>query len=723
DNAMDVDGEVYLGVWTNWSRGSSVMGATLTMTRQNGNLLIAFTAFFVPFVAARFWLIFALWFHQYFSTSDLRDTIYHQRQIVLRNASSPESGIISLIRLLWAWRKTGRRLWLRILPLILFTLLSIGSFTAAGGFSSHISTSGEVRLKGDNCEISASNTAMNLTEFNAGRADTAAFINAIASYSQQCSSNQTSNLLVCSRFVTSSVPTAAMDYHAPCPWNPESCRRTSSNVRFDTGHLNTNDVFGLNSPKEETMTFRYVLQCAPLALENRSFPITASDHGFTAYNFGPMFTPQNRTHNYTLTVPNLETQYARVRDNILADANFILNFAPDPAIMTTAGDVSLLFLSGNGLLFLSPTDDDWYRATTSAGKTSDTMTNDKQDIFRSDEAASPLGCIQQFQFCRDPAKGQCGDLGGKVDAIYSAAKWFNMTSEDLEPERPIPKTRQGSLLLWINYLLSAKTALEGLIPTLGPTALASQSYVTSGFVTMVQHNQWQLDVKRWWDIMLVGFQATFVSAAQGSSNLPSRPSNIKPSNEYDWDVCRNQKIPSAQYTSFSVFGLVFIYSMGAFIVIFSFIIESILRCLQKRGNYNKYAYLEWEGDTSIQLLRVAQEGSGHGQWSCCDETIPITRPDDLLAPFDISNPKHPMLAHTVDTDTVEEAKQGNTRQYESNGQPSERRTLENNNERSSGFHSAGVRRARSDAYADILREDRSRHSNEASENKRPGTAP
>jgi hypothetical protein len=37
---------VYLGVWTNWSRGQ-VMGSTLTLDRRNGSLLIAFLAFFV----------------------------------------------------------------------------------------------------------------------------------------------------------------------------------------------------------------------------------------------------------------------------------------------------------------------------------------------------------------------------------------------------------------------------------------------------------------------------------------------------------------------------------------------------------------------------------------------------------------------------------------------------------------------------------------------------
>lgn len=37
---------VHIGTWTNWSRGA-VMGSTLTIRRDVGNLLIAFVAFFV----------------------------------------------------------------------------------------------------------------------------------------------------------------------------------------------------------------------------------------------------------------------------------------------------------------------------------------------------------------------------------------------------------------------------------------------------------------------------------------------------------------------------------------------------------------------------------------------------------------------------------------------------------------------------------------------------
>lgn len=50
--ASTVQNSVYLGIWTNWSKGA-VMGATLTLDRAQGNLLIAFTAVFVGIVTDR----------------------------------------------------------------------------------------------------------------------------------------------------------------------------------------------------------------------------------------------------------------------------------------------------------------------------------------------------------------------------------------------------------------------------------------------------------------------------------------------------------------------------------------------------------------------------------------------------------------------------------------------------------------------------------------------
>lgn len=56
------------------------MGATLTLDRTFGNLLIAFTATFVGIVATATWRVSCLCFHRIYSSSDPRDTLHHQRQ-------------------------------------------------------------------------------------------------------------------------------------------------------------------------------------------------------------------------------------------------------------------------------------------------------------------------------------------------------------------------------------------------------------------------------------------------------------------------------------------------------------------------------------------------------------------------------------------------------------------------------------------------------------------
>jgi hypothetical protein len=120
-NVASTEYDVQLGVWTNWSRGP-VLGATLTLARFEANLLISFISFFVGMVGTRFWRIASLAFHRYYSRPGLQDALYHQRQAVLRNSQTAEGGFISLVQLIWAWRKISERAFLRALPPLVFAL-------------------------------------------------------------------------------------------------------------------------------------------------------------------------------------------------------------------------------------------------------------------------------------------------------------------------------------------------------------------------------------------------------------------------------------------------------------------------------------------------------------------------------------------------------------------------------------------------------------------------
>lgn len=148
--------DVYVGTWTNWSRGP-IFGATLTLHQQDGALLIAFLAFFVTIAGTSFWRLACFLLHLVFSSEVPSDGLHHQRQAILRNSANAISGLSSLLQTGWAWRKTAKGPYRRTMPLVVFTALCIAAFATASGFSSKISTSigNEVLLSGTTCGIVA----------------------------------------------------------------------------------------------------------------------------------------------------------------------------------------------------------------------------------------------------------------------------------------------------------------------------------------------------------------------------------------------------------------------------------------------------------------------------------------------------------------------------------------------------------------------------------------
>jgi hypothetical protein len=146
--------DVYLGFWTNWSQGK-ISGLTLTLTRQNGGLIIAFLAIFVGVAGRSFWRISCLLMHRLLSTASAQDGPYHQRLAILRNSDTAEAGLTRLIEAAFAWRKHGVQSMKRFLPISTYALVTAACFTAAGLFSSRVTTDtvSEVILTGSSCAM------------------------------------------------------------------------------------------------------------------------------------------------------------------------------------------------------------------------------------------------------------------------------------------------------------------------------------------------------------------------------------------------------------------------------------------------------------------------------------------------------------------------------------------------------------------------------------------
>lgn len=312
-SSPDLDSYVHVGLWTDWSHGS-VLGKRLTLTRSDANLLIAFTAFFIAFVATQFWRLFCLVHHRYSSSSIPQNALYYQQQVILRNSASAEVGLLSFLRLSWSWRKLGLRCLLPLLPLCSLTILIIAAFTIAGGFSSQISSATGDTVLLDHQKCGFISPPANFSDSNPFKSLFARKISNAANYAQQCYLNNSAGLLDCNRFVVDRIPWES-ETNASCPFSDTICRDAQYNIRLDTGHIDTNDILGLNAPPRERSSSRYVLHCSPLVTEGYKSVTNVSDEGaLVQYNYG-WSSEGGRSNitarNYTYAVPDTHSQYLR----------------------------------------------------------------------------------------------------------------------------------------------------------------------------------------------------------------------------------------------------------------------------------------------------------------------------------------------------------------------------------------------------------------------------
>lgn len=288
--------DVKTGFWTNWAHGQ-IHGATLTLSRRNGGILIAFVAIYVAAAGRSFWRIVCLLLHRHLSSSNPQDGLYHQRQAILRNSETASFAVLQLIFTLHAWRRLSSQVIRRLLPIILLASgLSIG-FSLAGLFSSHVTTeiANEVLLIGNNCHIIEGPS--NLTspeEINATGIFLAHYsqrIQANLNYAQQCYTSVQSDES-CYQYVRSKI-NLKVNMDASCPFEG-LCKSPTSNVIVDSGLLNSNLDLGINLPRKYQFELRFVNHCAPLKT--------------TGYR-----RLYNSSANYL--VPQMRYYYGRFRDN------------------------------------------------------------------------------------------------------------------------------------------------------------------------------------------------------------------------------------------------------------------------------------------------------------------------------------------------------------------------------------------------------------------------
>lgn len=191
--------------------------------------------------------------------------------------------------------------------------------------------------------------------------------------------------------------------------------------------------------------------------------------------------------------------------------------------------------------FLEETNDPWYRG---AGFLPDgTMfypdePDERHTLYKPQDAASPMGCIMQYQYCN--AKGQCGSLASSVDALSTAAPFFDLSTEDIWAGTLVPISASARRFSWFESILSSATDINYLVQSLGASSLLSQQSLQQGFMGQLPDNQWQLDVTHWWGTILASLQSAFINTAIGPSDASLRPYMMSPNDTDSKTLCNSQ---------------------------------------------------------------------------------------------------------------------------------------------------------------------------------------
>ncbi|KAJ2995274.1 hypothetical protein NUW58_g1320 [Xylaria curta] len=516
----------------------------------------------------------------------------------------------------------------------------------------------EVLLIPGHCGVIDQN-ALQFDEVQLLSAERTKKITSASNYGQQCYANG-SGKLDCAVFVATRLPTL-INNNASCPFHPEICTQDNSSLYLSTGLIDTNTFFGMNSPENERVLFNASLHCSPLATKGYTSSRRSMFRNYTRYHYGVEIPSPNRGKQaqtgVAFEVEDVETQY-QLNEPPLADQywpwrtfqvdilyttmyngsiqDHATIFAPIDRLLRYDGDTTLVFLRGNGVLFSDGSTDAWYKATRPMYKVQTFPSNGSMVVYGMNESASPLVCFQQFQFCHTglPEDARCGVVGSMLDAAASALT-------------PSASSKTQTQILWVYEQLASKTRISDQLQVLGSEALASRLTRGGGVQGQIADNQWQLDVIQWWATYLAEAQAVFVDSTVGPAD-PRLQEYVQPlKNDYDektiTNICKNQKIRSGNYVSFSVFGICAVFLSGGLIILVSVLLEPILSYFHHEKKYKQYAYLEWVTNETLQLHRLAHEEAGWGTWSNATETIPTTKEGELLAPLDLEDLSHPKL--------------------------------------------------------------------------------
>ncbi|KAH9879753.1 hypothetical protein J1614_001776 [Plenodomus biglobosus] len=644
-----IEEDIYKGFWINQSLGT-VRGATLTLDRQNGGLVIAFLSLFIAATARSFWKIIRFLIYATVSILGKQDGVYHQRQAILRNQSLALDAVLDLCRLSWAWRDRAKGSQQRILPVILIaSAISVFS-VAAGLLSSRILTnsSNEVLIASRKCGV-------HINEPDSGVGTTESImlyqsqkcVDAFT-YATQCyrGGDIVQNEL-CEIFVSRTLPFIS-ERNASCPFAKEVCKSDFGNILLDSGIIDSRLHLGLNQNPQ--FTLRHRTHCAPLKTAGYIDTVNAtnSSRSRQAYRYGKVNgTEGNEPHVFAIDVRDEKPSFDGVtignyKVTVLAAFGGI---KPMTDLRKPNVSVTLVFLDASELVYANKTEDPWFSATSVVDNNHlASSANGSRSYFVADEPVGVLGCVTQRSYCNPNLPEDVGYIDGFaiIDDQYP-----------LDPfKRVWPDANdQSAMRAWVAALSNQGAGLLDVYYTIpnSPTLLSRSTILANMQTSVIPKDRWQDEREHLYKASLAAIQSMMVEHARGFSFAKNRHCD---DGKECRRICHSQKVRSSKHYSFSAWTLFGILLVGSTLMVISTFLEELFALLLRYTRLGSaklvYSYAEWQAGSTLQLQRLAHENLGLGAWTRTDEAIPITEPGDILGVLDVTNPKHARMAEPAE---------------------------------------------------------------------------
>ncbi|KAK0712094.1 hypothetical protein B0H67DRAFT_647408 [Lasiosphaeris hirsuta] len=623
--------DVYVGLWRNWEKGpwSAYM---ITISLAQGAILISFITLFVRWVGGRLWNIFAFILHQHRSTTEARDGLYYQQQVLLRNSESASHTLWTLAKLAWRWSgKANGGVLGRCLLLALPAAVNVAGFAAAGLLASRLlDTNDEVLVRGGTCGWLADGELADdriYADSEKNKQLDSLWVAGLwtmkksVEYTSACYEGQSTGYSsLCSTYVQSQI-LSTVDTNSACPLAERACSGPA--VHIDSGLIDSSTHLGINSPPGERVSLRKLATCAP-------FDTDKYQDGWEPYGFPPDPDDSDMLKNSTWKYYSLfdsNSPFDRLsapRDLMFwtASSGYELSTVPEfdgnqsfvatsplkPELKAPKAD-QLLLLLGNLAQYTEAVTDPWFRASSQNDSRGYESLHKNDGAWYPDSVMTGLNCVEQYQFCANDA---CTDLSGLYTQDPSP---LSLSAAQQAVYDVMWKSAWAANCFFITYFLRGDFLLATRL--LHPTSISAP----------VAPDQWVQEVANLHNISMAVLQRRVVEYSRPPDvyirpGVGTRQFIVAPVTAEEQALCENIKVREPGYRSFSLASLVFILLCGAAIAAVELLLPPLVfRVRAWRGASEKSR--AWVGDYVFHLHKTVLESRGVGPWLPTEHEIPV----------------------------------------------------------------------------------------------------